>query len=480
MLRVKARSAALWSSGDVLIKNGLNFVVTIVLARLLTPQEFGTVALLALFSGIAGPFIDAGFSAALVQKQDVTHIDESTVFWFNLGAGSACAVTLFLFAPGIAGFYKLPVLEPLVWMVAANIIVTALSSVQMALMTKRLDFRTLMRVNTLGIVCSAVVAISMAWAGFGVWALAWQVTVLSGVTTALAWFFSPWRPTWCFSIQSLQILFGFGGYLSASTLLHNLYTNAYTVIIGRFFMVTELGLYQRAMGLSDSFSSLLSTVVGRVSFPVFATIADDPERMKRGARLSLQGSMLFNAPAMVGLCVVAEPLILTLYGEAWRPATPYLQILAIAGLFMPVHSINLNLLLAQGHSRQYFALEIAKKILGLISLLAGAYYAGVIGVAWATLAIAFLSMLVNALYTERHIGYGLVAQIRDIIPTLLTAATMGGVVYIVQLFLPTTPTQALFIQLLMGIISFTFLAYVFRLAAFHQTWKLLRNPRVTQ
>jgi O-antigen/teichoic acid export membrane protein len=473
MLKQKARLAALWSSGDVIIKNGLNFGVTILLTRLLTPVEFGIVALLSLFTGIAGAFVDGGFSSALVQKQDTCITDESTVFWFNLTLGTIAGLILWELGPTIAAFYDLPVLTPLVGLMAINITISALASVQNALLMKRLDFRLLTQINATAMIISSIIAVWLAWVGFGIWALAAQTFSLSIVTTTLLWWFSKWRPKRIFSFAALRKLFGFGGYIFASTLLHNVFANSYTVIIGRFFKVTDVGHYQRATGLSDSISLLLSTVVARVSFPLFSAIANDKERLHRGAQMTLRGTMLLNVPAMLGLFIVADNLVITLYGEAWRFAVPYLKILAIAGLFMPLHSINLNLLLAQGYSRQYFHLEIVKKTVGIVCLLIGAWYAGVIGVAWATLLFNTIGIVINTHFTKKHVGYGLFNQLKDILPIINLAMLMTFIVYWIGLQFATQPQLALMLQIISGVVTYLALIRTFNMTAFTETLSLL-------
>lgn len=477
MLKQKARLAVFWSSGDIIIKNGMNFGCGILLARLLSPVEFGTVALLSLFTGIAGAFVDAGFSSALIQKKDTSTTEESTVFWFNLALGILAGLILWLLSPIIASFYHLPVLIPLVGLMAINITLSALASVQNALLLKRLDFRMLTQINAAAIISSSFIAIWLAWAGFGIWALVAQTLSMTLVTTALLWWFSKWRPVRKFSFTALRKLFGFGGYLFASTLLNNIFVNSYSVIIGRFYKIADLGHYQRATGLSDSVSSLLSTVVARVSYPLFSSIANDKERLRRGAQMSLRGTMLFNAPAMLGLFVAADNLVLTLYGVGWRSAVPYLQILAIAGLFMPLHSINLNLLLSQGYSRQYFYLEIAKKIVGIVCLLIGAWNAGVIGVAWATLLINTIGLVINTYFTKKHIGYGLFSQLKDILPIIILALLMILIVYWVGLQFETQPLIGLTLQIISGMVIYLALIKVFNISAFTETIGLLHKAK---
>lgn len=475
MLKQKARLAVLWSSGDIVIKNGINFGVTILLARLLTPTEFGTVALLAIFTGIAGSFVDAGFSSALVQKKVTNITEESTVLWFNLILGTIAMAILWITGPLIAAFYELPVLSPLIRVMAVNIIISALASVPNAILIKKLNFRLLTKINAISIIISSVIAVLMAWYGFGVWSLAAQMLSLSLASTILTWHLSTWRPSGVFSFPALKQLFGFGGYLFASSLLNIIFVNSYTIVIGRYFRVADLGHYQRATGLSDSLSSLLSTVVGRVSFPLFSSIANDKDRLHRAAKLSVRATMLFNVPAMLGLFVVAESAVLTLYGDPWRQAVPYLKILAIAGLFLPMHSINLNLLLAQGYSKEHFYLEMTKKIAGIAFLIVGAWYGGVIGVAWATLALSIISFYINSYFTLKNIGYGFVGQLQDVLPILAVGLLMILSVFLVGYQLPEHSPLILVVKIATGVFVYYVLVKFLKLSAFTQTMDLLRK-----
>ena len=247
-LKTKALSATLWSGADILMRQGLQFGISIALARLLSPEEFGTIALLYLFTGIASAFVDSGFSSALIQRQDITHTDESTVFWFNLAIGALVAISLWAAAPLIARFFVLPVLLPLTGLLALNIFLSALGSIHGTLLTKHLNFRVQMKIGAFSSLISGAIAITMAYYGYGVWALAAQTLAATILTTLLLWCLSPWRPALVFSKRSVRELFGFGGYMLASGLLDIIYNRAYTLLIGHFFGVKKLGFYNRADG----------------------------------------------------------------------------------------------------------------------------------------------------------------------------------------------------------------------------------------
>jgi O-antigen/teichoic acid export membrane protein len=466
MLKRRALSATLWSGADIILRQGLQFVVLIVLARLLSPSEFGTVALLALFTGLAAVFVDGGFSAALIQRNDVDHTDESTVFWFNLAAGAAAAICLWAAAPCIAGFYHVKVLLPLTEAMAANVFVGSLGAIHSTLLSKRLDFFSQMKVGCIAALISGATAILLARAGYGVWALAAQVLTMTAATTCLLWLFNPWRPAWVYRRASMRKLFGFGGYHLASSLLEMAYARLYTLFIGRYYGVRELGFYNNADSTKQLPGGFLSSVLTRVSLPMFSAAAHDAAMLQRGTQLAVRGMVLLNAPMMLGMAGAARPLVVTLFGTPWLPAVPILQVLCLAGLFWPLHVINLNVLMAQGHSRLMFRLEVAKKLLGVVLLVPGAIY-GVMGIAWSQVVFNLIAFVINAYYTGRLLGYGARAQFRDILPVFCVAALVGGGVYGVSIrWRYDTPLMLLGL-ILIGAAAFFAVASIARLDALH-------------
>lgn len=428
MLKQKAKSAVLWSGADILLRQGLQFGISIALARMLSPEEFGTIALLYLFTGIASAFVDSGFSAALVQRQDVTQTDESTVFWFNLVMALIVALALAASAPAIAGFFDRAILVTLTQILALNIFISALGSVHGTLLNKRLEFKIQMKIGAVTTVISGVVAVVMAWNGYGVWALAAQTVTASLVTTFFLWFLSSWRPKWVFSFDSVKKLFGFGGYMLASGLLDIAYNRVYTILIGKFYGVQELGFYNRADSTKQLPVGVLSGIMSRVAFPIFSAAAHDVVQLRRGVRLALRSMMLLNIPMMLGLAAVAEPLTLVLFGEKWLTAVPIMQVLCIGGIFWPLHVINLNVLMAQGYSHLFFRLEVVKKTIGSILLIGGTFY-GVMGIAWSQVVFGLLAFFINAHYSRKHINYGSVDQLRDFLPVFGLATIMAGLTF---------------------------------------------------
>lgn len=472
MLKQKAITATLWSGADIFLRQGLQFFIAVALARLLSPEEFGTIALLYLFVGLAGAFVDSGFSASLIQRQDITHTDESTVFWFNLGTGAFMATALCLLTPWIADFYDRPTLIPLAFILALNLFVSTLGSVHGTLLTKRLDFKTPMKISAIATTASGAIAIIVAWHGYGVWALAIQTLASTILTTLLLWIFSTWRPALAFSFTSARRLFGFGGYLLMAGLLDIAYNRIYTLLIGKFYGVRELGFYNRADSTKQMPVDLLTGILSRVALPIFSAASDDKEKLKRGVRYALRGIMLINTPMMLGVIATGEALVQTLFGEQWLPSVPTLQVLALAGILWPLHVINLNVLMAQGHSRLFFNLELIKKLVGTVLLLIGAAY-GVMGIAWSQVVFGIIAFGINAHYTRIHLKYSAWQQINDFLPALLISAIMGLVVYELGQLLTWHAGLVLMAQVSTGIALFNIGCTIFRVKAYHDALLLI-------
>lgn len=424
MLKRRALSATFWSATDVFLRQGVQFTVAIALARLLSPAEFGTFGLILLFTGIATVFVDGGFSAALIQRQDISQTDESTVFWFNLFAGVVTGLALYAAAPVIAAFYTQPVLVPLLAVMALNVLLGSLGAIHTSLLSKQLDFSTQAKVGFVAAVVSGAVSVWMAWKGFGVWALAAQAVTMTSGNTILLWLFGKWRPTLEFNRDSVRRLFGFGGYHFASTLMDMAYSRLYSVPLGKFDGVRALGFYSNADNIQQMPSGALMKILSRVAFPMFAATSHDPAKLRRGMQLGIRGTMLLNIPMMLGMVAVAEPLVRVLFGPQWLPAVPILRVLCISGVLLPVHALNLNCLMAQGHSRLMFRVELIKKLLGLVLLGGGAYF-GVMGIAWAMVVFSVLGLAINAFYTKLLLDYGMVDQVREFLGILAIGIVMA-------------------------------------------------------
>jgi teichuronic acid exporter len=462
----RVNRAVIWSAIDVILRQGVQFVITVFLARLIAPEAFGTIALLTLFISIAGVFIDGGFSSALIQCRDHKPEDESTVFWFNITSATLAAGLLVLAAHWISVFYAQPVLEPLMWAMAINLWLSAFIAVHSALLTKRLDFKTQMMAALLASLVSGCVAIWLALNNWGVWALALQTITATIIRVLFLWCVYPWRPLWIFSMTSFRRLFRFGGFMLLSALLDVTATRLYTVLIGTFYSFAELGYYDRAVAIKDMPQGIISSIFTRVAFPVFSTHSHDLPKLREGLRISIIVVMSVNLPIMFGILAVSDVLVPLLLGNQWVPAIPLLQVLCGAGLLWPLQVANLDVLKAQGRSNLFFRLEILKKIL-LVSMILIASQVSVQAIAWGFLFNSILSFFINAKYTQRFLGYSAWQQLRDICPYFTLSLIME---IIVSLMSKNINFQSLLLELVVkvfaGIIIYAGTGYLLKLKGF--------------
>ena len=476
-LKSKTIHALFWSFLERFGQLGIQFVISIILARLLLPEEFGLIAMLMIFMAIAQSFIDSGFGQALIQKQNATHIDECSIFYFNIFVGFLAAGLLCLAAPWIAAFYKQPLLAPLTCALSLNLLINCFGLVQTTLLTKHIDFKIQLKVSVIATAISGTIGVTMALYGFGVWSLVAQSLSSNLFRTALLWLFNTWRPSMAFSFVSLRSMFPFGSRLLASGLLDTVFQNIYLVVIGKLFSPASLGFYSRARELQQLPVTNISRIVERVTFPVFSAVQDDKPRLKHCARKALTMLAMINFPMMVGLAIVTKPLVLVLLTEKWLPCVPYLQLLCVVGMLYPVHSINLNILIAQGRSDLLLPLEILKKILIVIAI-AVTYRWGIIALIYGQIATSCLSYFLNAYYTGKLINYPLREQMLDFAPYLTISVVMGVGIYSVQLIQFSDNIILLISQTFIGILIYGALCFWFHLSAFMEICNILFCEKV--
>jgi teichuronic acid exporter len=423
-LHEKTTSAVLWSMLDVSVRQGLQVIVVIVLARILTPEAFGIFAMLALLIGIADALIDSGFSSALIQRQHTTHTDESTVFFFNVGMGALAGLLLCAAAPSIAAFFKQPVLKYVTYAVALDLSVGALGSVHKTLLTKELDFKTTAKVGLVASLTSGALAIILASKGLGVWSLAGQMLAVTVITVILLWIWHPWRPLWVFRFASLRTLFRFGGYLTAVNVINALHANLYSVLIGKFYSVHDVGIYDRAQRAQVTSGNLIMAVISRVAYPVFSATAHDKERLARGLRKGQRLVMFVNIPLMLTIIVLADPIVRSLFGNQWLASVPVLRVLGAVGLMLPMQIFNVNVLMAQGRSDLMFNIMLLRRTVAIGLTVAASFY-GIMAIAWAQVLGSMFSLWANSHYTDEFLDYGVFKQFRDLLPYAIASIPAG-------------------------------------------------------
>lgn len=443
-LKHKTLRGTVWSSLERFSVQGVGFIVMIIMARILTPNDYGLVAMLTIFIAISQALADSGFSKALVRKQDRNETDNSTVFYFNIGVGLILYLILFLCAPLIADFYNEPILTSITRVISLSVVINSFVVVQQAILTSRIDFKTLAKASMTAAVISGIVGISMANTGYGVWSIVWyQLTNLT-VNACMLWVLSKWRPRLLYSWKSFRELFGFGSKLAASSILDTLYNNIYLIIIGKIFSAADLGYYTRASQFSQFPSSNLSGIIQRVTYPVLCTIQNDDERLRSVYRRFLRLSAFIVFPLMIGLAAVAKPLILLLLKEQWSFCIILLQIVCFSMMWYPIHAINLNLLQVKGRSDLFLKLEIIKKCIG-VSILCITAPMGLIAMCIGGIFNSIICLIVNTHYTGKLIQVGFLKQMRDLLPTLTYSLTMGLIVFCVVNIL-----SGLWLQLTVG------------------------------
>jgi len=432
-LKKKTVKGASWSLIDNIASSGVSFLVGIILARILTPTEFGILGMITIFIAVSNSIIDSGFSNALIRKTDAKPIDYNTVFYFNLVIGIIFFLILYISSPAISRFFNEPLLIPVTRVMGSILIINALGIIQRTLLVKKVDFKTQTKVSIIASVTSGIIGIAMALTDFGVWSLVGQQVSRQLLNTIFLWLYSKWRPAIEFSINSFKELFGFGSKLLVSGLIDSIYKNIYYIVIGRFYSAVQLGQYTRAELFNTIFSSNLTSVVQRVSYPVLSSIQNEPERLKSAYRNVIKTTMLFTFACMFGLAAMAKPFILILIGEKWMMAIGFLQIICFAGVLYPLHSINLNILQVKGRSDLFLKLEIIKKTIAVLPIVFGIFY-GIEFMLWGSVFTSIIAYFLNSYYSAKLIDYPTVEQIKDIAPTFLVSGIIALIMWSITLF----------------------------------------------
>ena len=450
-LKHKTIKGVAWSALENITRLGVTFFVSIILARLLSPDEYGLIGILTIFISMFNTMVDSGFSNALIRKQNVSDVDYSTVFYINLVLSVILALILFCTSRLIAIFFERPELLLLTKVMSCVVIINAFSIVQRVRVTKRLDFKTLTKVTLIASVGSGIIGILLAFNGYGVWALVWQQISNQFITTLLFWIYNRWVPDFIFSFSSFKDLWSFGSKLLASSLLATAWGELYKVVIGKCYSSTTLGLYTRAVQFSELCSSNLTSVVQRVSYPVFSSIQDDRFRLKQAYKRVIKTTMFPTFVLMLGMAASSDSIIRTLLGVQWIECVPMLQIVCFSGMLYPLHALNLNMLQVQGRSDLFLKLEIIKKIIAIGPLILGIFF----NIHWmliGSVIIGIFSYYLNAYYSGPFLNYSIKEQVKDIFPSFMIAIIIATPVYMMS-FLSINSLLLLVLQIIVGVLS---------------------------
>lgn len=474
-LRKTATQGIFWTFLQQFGTQIIGFVVSLVLARLLMPEEFGLIGMIAIFTAIGFSLVDSGLASSLIRTKDPDQEDFSTVFFFNLAGSVIVYFIIFFSAPLIAQFFRQEILIKIVRVYSLSFIITAFSTVQSTRLTKLMDFKTQMLVALPSLIGSGTLGIYLAYQGFGVWALVWMSLFDSFLRTVQLWIHSKWQPSLVFNVQKFKQHFKFGYKLALSGLLNTMFSNIYNIIIGRYFLASQLGFYTRANSLKQLPVSNLSSALSKVTYPLFASIQNDDVRLKRVYKEIMQMVVFIIAPVLVIMGVVAEPMIRFLFTEKWLPAVPYFQVLCIAGILYPIHAYNLNILNVKGRSDLFLRLEIIKKLL-IIAVVAVSIQFGVMGLVWGQVITSVLAFFINTYYSGKLIDYKALEQTLDILPVLVVAFIVGATVWAMDHYLHINELVDFYRLIILGftgVVLYVSFAYVFKMSALSSIRKII-------
>lgn len=472
----QARSGMVWTFAQQFGNQLVGFGISLVLARILIPAEFGLIGMIAVFISVGQTLVQSGLTQSLIRTPDITNADYSTVFFYNLAVSILVYILVYLGAPYIAVFYDQEILTGLTRLYCLVFIINGFSAVQQARFTRQMNFKIQTIISLPATLIGGGVGILLATMDYGVWSLVWSQLVVAGIGSVLFWIFSGWSPGFIFRFSLFKQHFGFGIKLAVSGLLDTIFNNAYLIIIGKFFAPAQVGYFTRAETMRQLPVTNLSTALNKVTYPLFAQIQDDELRLKDVYSQLMKIVVFIIAPTMVVLGVLAEPLFRFLFTARWLPAVPYFQILCVVGILYPINSYNLNVLKVKGRSDLFLKLEVIKKLL-IIGIIVGTIPFGIYALLWGQVVMAIFGFFINSHYTGKFISYSAFSQIMDLMPSILLAIIAGIGCYILDKLVMQNFMD--FIRILTGVLSYAIvylpLSFLFQTKVLKQIINLAFN-----
>ena len=472
-LRNRAFSNMIWRFMERIGAQAVAFLIEIILARLIAPEAFGIVALVAVFTSILQVFVDSGLGNALIQKKDADDLDFSSVFYFNMAMCIVLYGLMFAAAPFIAGFYNMPDLTPVVRVLSLMLIVSGVRNIQQAYIARHLMFKRFFYATLGGTIGAAILGIAMAYKGFGAWAIVAQQLFRAAGAALILWLTVKWRPKLMFSFERLKGLFSYGWKLLVSSLIDTGYNNLRNLIIGKLYTSGDLAFYDRASYFPRFIVSNINTSIDSVLLPTMSAEQDDRSRVRAMTRRAIKSSSYLMMPCMVGLAVCAEPVVRLILTEKWLPCVPFLRIFCVTYAFYPIHTANLNAMKALGRSDLFLKLEIIKKIIGLTAVVS-TMWISVLAMAYSTLAISVTSQIINSWPNKKLLNYSYLEQLTDMMPQILLSLGMGALVYCVS-FIGLNDFFTLFIQVLLGAALYIAGSKLFKIDSFEYLFSMLQG-----
>ncbi|MBP5364981.1 MAG: lipopolysaccharide biosynthesis protein [Bacteroidales bacterium] len=459
-LKTKTVTGVGWSAADAIAGQGVNFLVSLVLARLLSPSEYGLIGIAMIFITILSGFVDCGFSNALIRKKDVSNNDYDTMFITNLVMSVVVYFILFFSAPLIADFFQRQEVTNLLRVLSLTVVIQAISLVQNTILTKQIDFKTKTKATIIAAIISGIAGILVAFYGWGVWSLVVQQIAFNVSNTLCLVVFCRWLPNFSFNRESFHYMWGFGWKLMLSGFLDRVWAQLYQTVVGKCYTPETLGQYSRAKHFSQIFSQNFTSIIQRVTYPALAEVQDDQQRMIAAYRKIIKVSMFVTAVCMISLGAISEPFIYCLIGDQWHQAATFLPLICISMSLYPLHAINLNMLQVQGRSDIFLILEIAKKIIAIGPICMGIF----IDIYWmlvGSIIYGFICFFLNSYYTGKKLGYSSWQQLKDVAPSYGIALLIAVSVFFLK-YIPISNFVILPLQLVVGATVFAGICYVFK------------------
>ena len=428
-LKQKAASSMVWTAIQKYSLMIIGFISGIVLARLLTPHDYGCIGMLNIFMVLANTFIDGGFGSALIQKKNPTQVDYSTIFFWNMGMSAFVYAILYVCAPAISRFYNMPILCSVLRVQALVLFIYAFNLVQVNQLKKKLNFKFISIVTVSTAAISLAVTIVLAYKGFGVWALVVQNLISAAIPAVANCIYVKWRPIWTFSWKSFKELFGFGFYMFLTHLLNNFAMKLQGLLIGKVYSSSTMGYYYKAVGTESMASHSISSIMTKVTYPLYAQVQDDKAVLSNMIKRLTMTTAYITFPLMFILLLIAKPMFVLLYSDRWLASVPYFQVLCIAGLASCMQSINLQSISAIGKSKVMFSWSVIKSVIRIVFVVGGLAAFGMKGLLGAAVLSQWINLFINMSLVSKHIGYKLVEQIRNLMPIAIVSALAAGICY---------------------------------------------------
>jgi O-antigen/teichoic acid export membrane protein len=475
-IKNKAISGMLYTFIGLIGNNGIQFVVGVILARLLTPADYGLLGMVAIFIAISGIFVDGGMTTALIREKKASDEDYSTVFYYNLGVSIFVYIVLFFSANMVSDFFKEPLIISIIRIVGLNVIIGAFGNIQRVKLTKELNFKSQTKVDIFSAFVSSGIGIYLAYTGKGVWALVIMGLARQIITSILLMITNKWVPLAVFDKSAFKRFFNFGYKMLITGLLATSYHNIYNMIIGRVYSADTLGFYTKAKGLKEMVSMSILGTVSKVGYPLLSNLQDDKEKLSSGFKKIIKHVSYVTFPLFFGMIAISQPMITLIFGEIWIPMIPYFRILGLSAILFPHNALNLNVLQVVGRSDLFLKIDVITMIIGLclitLSLLLNLGMNGLLGTILMLSAIAFVA---NTFYSKRFIDYSLFQQVKDLLPSLSISLIMGLIVYITSLILPFGLFINLVILVLIGTVTYVFLSVIFKIEEFKSIIDILHE-----